>query len=160
VKEEHGRSWRHRLLDSGSHINDRAQRPAQPARWSRWLGADPCDFAGRRLLECLEKLRNQGPEIGQTIRSRAQHDNRNRKARKVPLEREVTIDSHKSVELANLVANEVSREPAVNALIQENPHDAEATMRAFASSRKAITCSRLTVGKPSRKSSIVSPPSR
>jgi len=140
--------------------NDRAQRPAQPARWSRWLGADPCDFAGRRLLECLEKLRNQGPEIGQTIRSRAQHDNRNRKARKVPLEREVTIDSHKSVELANLVANEVSREPAVNALIQENPHDAEATMRAFASSRKAITCSRLTVGKPSRKSSIVSPPSR
>ena len=80
--------------------NDRAQRPAQPARWSRWLGADPCDFAGRRLLECLEKLRNQGPEIGQTIRSRAQHDNRNRKARKVPLEREVTIDSHKSVELA------------------------------------------------------------
>src|SRR3989337_190186 len=52
--------------------NDRAQRPAQPARWSRWLVADPCDFAGRRLLECLEKLRNQGPEIGRRfVRARS-----------------------------------------------------------------------------------------
>jgi hypothetical protein len=35
-----------------------------------------------------------------------------------------------------------------------------ASTRSFASSRKAMTCSRETVGKPSRKSSIESPPSR
>ena len=47
-----------------------------------------------------------------------------------------------------------------DALVKKHPHDALAIIRAVASSRKATTCSRLTVGNPARKSSIVSPPSR
>jgi len=59
--------------------------PEVPLPWSGWLGADPCHFAARRLLQCIEKLRNQGAEISEAIRSRAQHNNRDRKARKVLL---------------------------------------------------------------------------
>lgn len=51
-------------------------------------------------------------------------------------------------------------EPSVDALIEEDSHEVLASMRALASSRNAITWSRVTVGNPCRKSSIVSPPSK
>jgi hypothetical protein len=53
----------------------------------------------------------------------------------------------------------LAREPPVNALVEENPHVTDATSRSFAASRKAMTCSRVTVGKPARNSSIESPAS-
>src|ERR1043166_2767080 len=61
----------------------------------------------------------------------------------------------------DLMADEIARESAVNALVEQNLHFvAEASMHSFASSRNAMTCSRETLGKPSRKSSMESPPSR
>ena len=49
----------------------------------------------------------------------------------------------------------------INALIEQYPHAERAmlTMSSFACSRNCKTCSRLTLGNPSRKSSIESPPS-
>ena len=60
----------------------------------------------------------------------------------------------------DVMSLDVRREAPVDALVETHPHDALETIRAVASSRKATTCSRLTVGTPVRKSSIVSPPSR
>ena len=60
----------------------------------------------------------------------------------------------------HVVSQDVPREASIDALVEKHPHDALTTIRAVASSRNAATCSRLTVGKPTRKSSIVSPPSR
>lgn len=60
----------------------------------------------------------------------------------------------------HVVPLDVTRETPIDALVEKHPHDAFEIMRAVASSRKATTCSRLTVGNPARKSSIVSPPSR
>src|SRR5690348_7204883 len=59
----------------------------------------------------------------------------------------------------DLMPCNIFRQPTVNAFIKQYLHDAAATIRSLASSRKATTCSRLTVGNPSRKSSMVSPPS-
>lgn len=61
---------------------------------------------------------------------------------------------------ADVVSGQFPREAAIHTLVEENPHEAFATIRAFASSRKATTWSRFTVGKPSRNSSMVSPASR
>ncbi len=58
------------------------------------------------------------------------------------------------------MTDNLAREASVYALIEENPQAADATTRAFASSRKATTCSRVMVGNPPKKSSIDSPPSR
>src|SRR2546425_5672561 len=60
----------------------------------------------------------------------------------------------------DVVSLDVLREPSIDALVEKHPHDAFVIIRAVASSRKATTWSRLTVGNPARKSSIVSPPSR
>ena len=43
----------------------------------------------------------------------------------------------------------------VHALVEENVQETAAIARSFASSRKAMICSRVTEGKPSRKSSIL-----
>jgi len=61
---------------------------------------------------------------------------------------------------ADLVTDDLARETPVDAFVEQYPHVADATTRAFASSRKAMTCSRFTVGNPSRNASMDSPPSR
>jgi phosphonate transport system substrate-binding protein len=60
----------------------------------------------------------------------------------------------------HVVSSNIARKTTIDALVQKHPHDTFEIIRAAASSRKATTCSRLTVGNPARKSSIVSPPSR
>ena len=60
----------------------------------------------------------------------------------------------------DLVADDVTGEAPVKALVEEDPHEKEAISRSFACSRKAMTCFLPTDGKPSRKSSIDSPASR
>jgi hypothetical protein len=112
---------------------------------------------------------------------RTKDDNGDRELRYVLLKRQIAIDSDENVvtilgksekvtvrlprptslrNRADLVTEEFPREAPVYALVEQDPHVAEATTRAFASSRKAMTCSRFTVGNPSRKASIDSPPSR
>ena len=60
----------------------------------------------------------------------------------------------------DIVTDNVTRQAPVNALVEEDSHDTVSINRSFASSRKAMTCSRVTDGNPSRKSSIASPASR
>src|SRR5580700_9130130 len=58
------------------------------------------------------------------------------------------------------MTSEGARKPPVDALVEQNSHETDSTSFSFASSRKAITCSRVTAGKPPRNSSIESPASR
>src|SRR5262245_65318771 len=48
----------------------------------------------------------------------------------------------------------------VDTFVEQYLHEAMASILALASSRKAMTCSRETVGNPSRNSSIDCPPSK
>jgi len=57
------------------------------------------------------------------------------------------------------VGCKLAAEWPVDALVEQHPHETVSISRSFASSRKTITCSRVTDGNPSRKSSIVSPAS-
>jgi hypothetical protein len=58
------------------------------------------------------------------------------------------------------VPRKVFSQAAVNALIEQDSHAASVTARAAPRSKNAITCSRVTVGNPARKSSMVSPASK
>ena len=57
----------------------------------------------------------------------------------------------------HLMACNLLSQSAVDALVEKNFHEATANILALASSRKAMICSRATVGNPSRKSSMVCP---
>ena len=59
----------------------------------------------------------------------------------------------------HLVRSKLAAEAPVNTFVEQHPHETVSISRSFASSRKAMTCSRVTDGNPSRKSSIVSPAS-
>ena len=59
----------------------------------------------------------------------------------------------------HVTALDLFGQSTVDTLVEKKLHDATGIIRAFASSRKAITCSRVTVGNPSRNSSMVCPPS-
>ena len=101
--------------------------------------------------------------------------------REMLLKGEVAVNRHEDVELFLRASEELSNldtgpaglrnrdylmafdflgQSAVDTLVEKDVHEAIGSIRAFASSRKAITCSRETVGKPSRNSSIVCPPSK
>ncbi|SLM49428.1 protein of unknown function [Nitrospira japonica] len=101
--------------------------------------------------------------------------------RKVLLECNIAIYCHKNIVLSlrppqeiavlnagpaslrdrdNLMAFNLIGQSTIDTLVEEKFHEATGNMRVFASSRKAITCSRVTVGNPSRKSSMVCPPSK
>src|ERR1700722_15464088 len=60
----------------------------------------------------------------------------------------------------DVVADNSARKAPIDALIEQDSHGTDSTSFSFASSRKAITCARVTVGKPSRNSSMESPASR
>jgi hypothetical protein len=100
--------------------------------------------------------------------------------RKILLKRQVAIDRNGNAKLfcsqreklavfhgglthlrnsPDFMTDYILSDPTINASVEENSHEAAATIRSFASSKKATTWSRVTVGKPSRKLSIVSPPS-
>src|SRR6187549_3382873 len=110
------------------------------------------------------------------------HDNEwERQRAEVLLKGKVAIDSHEDIEgvgcqrkrfaildtsparLLNrfhIMTDDVLREAPVNTFIKQNSHETDSRRRSLASSRNPITCSRVTDGKPSRKSSIDSPASR
>ena len=141
----------------------------------------PIDLTALRDGQRREQLRNEAAEIRDAVRWRTQDDDGDGEARQVLLKREITVDRAEGLELLlrspqqfaifqcspagvwhrlHVVSLDVARQTSINALVEEHPHDACEIIRAVASSRKATTCSRLTVGNPARKSSIVSPPSR
>jgi hypothetical protein len=59
-----------------------------------------------------------------------------------------------------LVAREQKPQSLVNAFVDQNPHDARASKSFLASASASKSRARETVGKPCKKSSKVSPPSR
>ena len=109
----------------------------------------------------------------------AENDHCDVEFRKILLKRQVAIDRNENAKLfcsqreklavfhgglthlrnsPDFMTDYILSDPTINASVEENSHEAAATIRSFASSRKATTWSRVTVGKPSRKSSIGSNP--
>jgi hypothetical protein len=60
----------------------------------------------------------------------------------------------------HVMSRNIAGEAPVDAFVEQNLHEAASTICVLASSRKAMTRSRVTDGNPSRKSSIDSPASR
>jgi hypothetical protein len=109
------------------------------------------------------------------------HNDGDRERGEVLLKGEVSIDRNEHVELffskrqqltildrrpahltsdLDVVTDDIAPQAPVDALVEKDLQDAASITRSFASSRKAMTCSRVTDGNPSRKSSIDSPASR
>src|SRR5438093_5581844 len=183
------RSWRKfvrasaSLMSSGviMRSNARAERRAKRVRSSALFGADPRDLTPLGDGQCCEQLGDELPQIRDAVRWRTQRDNGDGKARQILLKGKITVDRDEGIEFVlrstqefavrqrrpagvwhglHVVSLDVAREAPIDTLVEKHPHDAFEIIRAVASSRKATTCSRLTVGNPARKSSIVSPPSR
>ena len=161
--------------------NARAERRAKHVRSSALFGADPRDLTPLGDGQCCEQLGDELPQIRDAVRWRTQRDNGDGKARQILLKGKITVDRDEGIEFVlrstqefavrqrrpagvwhglHVVSLDVAREAPIDTLVEKHPHDAFEIIRAVASSRKATTCSRLTVGNPARKSSIVSPPSR
>jgi len=161
--------------------NGRGERRPKRVRSTALFGAYPCDLTTLRDWQHCEQLRDEAAEIGDTVRGRTQHDDSDGGTRQLLLKGKITVDRDENVELVlrsrqefailqrspasvrhclHVVALDVRREAPIDALVEKHPHDAFEIIRAVASSRKATTWSRLTVGNPAKKSSIVSPPSR
>ena len=60
----------------------------------------------------------------------------------------------------DLVIDDVTSQPPVDTFVEEDFHETDSISRSFACSRNAMTCSRVTDGKPSRNSSMESPASK
>src|SRR5208283_2380759 len=120
-------------------------------------------------------------EIGKPVRFRLKYDDGNREGHQILLKGQVSIHRDEHVELwrgkgqqfsifdgspthltsgLNVVTDDITRQAPVDTFVEKNLHDAASITRSFASSRKAMTCSRVRDGNPSRKSSIESPASR
>lgn len=136
---------------------------------------------GLRGGESGKEDRNEWPEIGEPVRPCPKDEDRDRESCEVLLERQIPVDGHEGIELLSrqgqqftildgcpphlpgrldVMPDDVARQSPIDALVEQDSHDALATSSSFASSRRPITWSRVTVGKPSRKSSMVSPASR
>jgi hypothetical protein len=121
------------------------------------------------------------PEIGKPVRFCLKYDDGNREGNQILLEGQVSIYRDEYIEVfggkrqqlairdgrpshlasgLDVVPDDITRQAPVDTFVEKNPHEAAAITRAFASSRNAMTCSRVTDGNPARKSSIDSPASR
>ena len=108
-------------------------------------------------------------KVFQTVGLGLQHDDRDGELRDVLLKGQATVDGHENIELClracqkltvldprpaclrnrqDFMPLNIFGESSVDALVKEDSHEALASIRVLASSRKAITCSRETVGKP------------
>jgi len=118
---------------------------------------------------------------GRRGRTCSQYDHGDVKVRHVLLVRRILVDCQKDIKLrggqsqqrsvlnmfpaellyrSRVISTQVTQQTPINALVNQHLHSAYANTLALVSSKKAMTCSRLTDGKPLRKSSIESPASR
>src|SRR5580704_13894535 len=141
------------------------------------------EFGGARLheLDCRQQLWHQRPEVSKPIRFRLKHNDGNWEGTEILLKGQVSIHRDEHIEMVcgnreqladrdgrqthltnglHVVTDDLTRQTPVDAFVEKNLHEAASITRVFASSRKAMTCSRVTDGNPSRKSSIDSPASR
>ena len=134
------------------------------------------------MRKFFKQLGCERPDVFEAVCACANQQHRNSKFPQVLLTREFPIHCHECVKFflrkgkqiailnagpasarysSDFMTGQIVRESLINAFVEQQLHlDAAASMRSLASSRNAMTCSRETLGKPSRKSSIESPPSR
>ena len=145
------------------------------------FGLDPHDLTGLDRRQRLQEQRNKHSKIGQPIRGSAEDDHCEWQGIDTLLKCKVPVDRDECIELPGgarqqcavldagpakldnrtyFVSGDVASQSPVDTFVEQKPHDAVSINRSLANSRKEITCSRLTLGKPSRKSSIDSPASR
>lgn len=116
-------------------------------------------------------LGNQTHQIGQAIGRRTDENNSNCESGQMLLKGQVSIDRDQHVESSlstfkeipvcpDREAFELPRQAAIYAFVKQDLQAASVVANVAPRSRNATTCSRVTDGKPSRKSSMVSPPSR
>src|SRR4029077_1056033 len=130
---------------------------------------------------CRQEIGNQRQKVGKPVGLCMESDDRDWQGLNVLLVRQIPIHRHEHVKSfgsqgkqfailnggpshlpggSHVVTDKGAGKTPIDALVQQNSHEADSTSFSFASSRKAITCSRVTEGKPSRNSSIESPASR
>ena len=134
------------------------------------------------MLKLIQQRSRQWPNVFQPICARAKQNYGERESRQVLFNGDLSIHGHEHIKLllgereeiavldsrptlarycGDNMSDQIVCQPSIYALVEQYLHSiAAASTRVFASSKKAITCSRDTLGKPSRKSSIESPPSR
>jgi len=129
-----------------------ARNAAGAATWSAGsAGRYDLRDAGPGGVKRGQESRDERPEIGEPVRLLRRQS------------QQLTVLNGRPPHLSrglDVMTDDVSRQPPIDAFVDQDSHETLATSRSFASSRKAITCSRETVGKPSRKSSSDSPASR
>src|SRR5208282_2355124 len=147
----------------------------------RSVGANQGNGAGQRRVDGRQESCRQRLEIGKPVRFRLQYDDGDREGTQVLLKGQVPIHRNEHVKTFrgkrqhfavldrrtthltghfDVMTEDVTRQAPVDAFVEQDLHDAASITRSFASSRKAMTCSRVTEGNPWRKSSIDSPASR
>jgi hypothetical protein len=94
-----------------------------------------------------------------------EHDDGNRKASQILLEGQVSVDCDEDIELLrckgkqrsvldrrpthlsgaiHFVPDDLTHQPPIDTLVEKHLHETDLSIRSFAPSRKAITCSRVT----------------
>ena len=145
------------------------------------VGTNQRGSARHRGLDGCQEPWHQRPEIGEPVCPRMKYNYGDGEGIQVLLKGKVSIRGNEHVEVfrgecqqrsvldsrpahlasrSDIVTDNVAAEAPVNAFVEEDLHEAASITRSLASSRKAMTCSRVTVGNPWRKSSIDSPASR
>ena len=126
----------------------------------------------------MEKVGHQWLKVNETIGSRSKDHNSHWQIGCTLLKCQIAVDSDENVESARgpyeklaianpgpaelrnrgyFVAANFSGESTIYAFVEQQPHKADSIRRSLAISRNAMTWSRETLGKPSRKSSMDSP---
>jgi hypothetical protein len=144
-------------------------------------GANEYDGSGRRPCDGRQEARHQGLEICEPVGPGLKHDNGNRERDKVLLKGQIPIYRYEYIKFVrrqgkqfpvfdrsptnltgclDVMGGQLACETPIDTFVQEHLHQAASISRSFACSRKAMTCARVTDGKPSRKASTVSPASR
>ncbi len=140
------------------------------------LRAYPRHLAFWSVRKLALELGHQRSKVFQAIGRRLKNDHGDGELRELLLKGQVAVNRHKDIELFlrtpkqltvldtspaglrnrdHFMAINLFGQSMVDTLVKKNLHEATASIRALASSRKAITCSRETVGNPSRNSSMV-----
>src|SRR5476651_864798 len=138
------------------------------------------NMAGLKLRQTTKYFRCKRTHMNQTVRFGAQEDDGERQVFDFLLVRQTFVHRHEDIELAgsgdqakqlavadagparlrhgfDRVAGQFSRQILWQTFIEKQAHQAVASIRSLASSRKAMACFRETGGNCSRKSSSDSP---
>src|SRR5439155_1912513 len=136
--------------------------------------SDHFGCASPRDFDSSQEIGDEQPEIREPIGCPLQDDHCDRQGFKILLKWQTSIDRHKHITMPDrkgkqlpifdrspahlpgsldVMADDVARQAPVNTFVEQNPHETDSMSRSLACSKKAITCFRVTDGKPSINSS-------